>query len=204
VRRILAPLSRKLTLAEVRRLSKSTGRSFEDIVYGYSPKISEDRWLRMRMESITAAVARDAEKLKNEKREELLNRAMTCADGKLALQQYLDEIAGVRPASPGARPYGFQDVRTEDSGQTSDPQQLLRSYPSYADGEDADDEDDHERAVRSHRACAQRCSSVAHGSAHHRAADAHDQAYRNFSPERSLYARSCSYRANHFTTDLVS
>ena len=200
VNRILSPITRKLTLAEIRLLSKQTGRSFEDIVYGYSPRISEDRWLRMRMESITAIVTRDAQKLKDEKRAALL--ADTSPAGKIALREYLDVLAGVRPADPGARPYGFQD-RSEDLGQPSDPQQSLRSYPSYDDGEDADDEDDHERACRGHRSCAQR-ASVAHGSAHYRAADLHDLAARQFNDANSQAARWESYRANHFKESMVS
>jgi hypothetical protein len=201
VRKIIGPLApAKMTMDRVRFLSKQTGRSFEDIVYGYSPRISEDRWLRMRMESITAIVTRDAQKLKDEKRAALL--ADTSPAGKIALREYLDVLAGVRPADPGARPYGFQD-RSEDLGQPSDPQQSLRSYPSYDDGEDADDEDDHERACRGHRSCAQR-ASVAHGSAHYRAADLHDLAARQFNDANSQAARWESYRANHFKESMVS
>lgn len=197
VRKVLAPITgRKMSLAEAKRLSRSTGRSLEDIVYGYSPKISEERWLRMKLADITARVVRDAKKLKDEKRAALL--ADTSPAGKIALREYLDVLCGVRPADPGALPYGFTDLRNEDGGQVSDPQQSLRTYPSYDEGEDADDADDHDQACRGHRNCAQRCSSVAHGSAHHRAADLHSIAARNFNDANSKAARWESYRANHF------
>ncbi len=213
VRKILSPITGKMTLAQVRALARSTGRSFEDIFYGYSPKISEDRWLRMRMASITATVARDDKKLKDEKRAALL--ADTSPAGKIALREYLDVLAGVRPADPGALPYGFLDLRTEDSGQTSDPQQLLRTYPSYDDGEHvADDDEDpddddcrcHRSAAAGHRTCAQRCSTVAHGSAHHTAADAHVKAAEVRTRAASRAARAESFRANHFqfTDKMVS
>jgi hypothetical protein len=214
LRKVLAPItSRKMSLAEAKRLSRSTGRSLEDIVYGYSPKISEERWLRMRLESITATVARDAKKLKDEKRNALL--ADTSPAGKIALREYLDVLCGVRPADPGALPYGFTDLRTEDGGQVSDPQQLLRTWPSYDDGEhvaedDEDpDEDDcrcHRSAAAGHRSCAQRCSRLDHGSAHHKAADAHIKAAETRTRAASRAARVASYRANHFqfTDKMVS
>jgi HK97 family phage prohead protease len=55
-RTVSAPL--KMTLSDVRRLSRETGHSFEDIVFGYSPKISEDRWLKMKLEAIGDVVMR--------------------------------------------------------------------------------------------------------------------------------------------------
>jgi len=214
VRKILRPITAwKMSLAEAKRLSRSTGRSLEDIVYGYSPKISEDRWLRMRMESITARVARDTKKLKDEKRNALLSD--TSPAGKIALREYLDVLCGVRPADPGALPYGFIDLRNEDGGQVSDPQQLLRTWPSYDDGEhvaedDQDPDDDdcrcHRSAAAGHRSCAQRCSRVDHGSAHHKAADAHVKAAEVRTRAASRAARAESFRANHFqfTDKMVS
>jgi hypothetical protein len=49
----------RMTLAEVRQLSRQTGRSFEDILYGYSPKISEDRSMRMKLDAISDVIRRD-------------------------------------------------------------------------------------------------------------------------------------------------
>jgi hypothetical protein len=188
----------------------------EDIVYGYSPKINEDRWLRMRLASITATVTRDAKKLKDEKRNELLNRAANSADGKLALLDYLDTLAGVKPASPGALPYGFLDLRTEDGGAVSDPQQLLRTHPYFQEGEDDPWDDDdvsdedvrchHIRCASGHAGCA-RQSSFEQGCAHVKAQSAHTKAAsesRSRNRTASREARAASYRANHWSNAQVS
>jgi hypothetical protein len=47
------------TLSEARTLARSTGRSFEDLLYGVSPKISQDSWLRMRLNSASRRIASD-------------------------------------------------------------------------------------------------------------------------------------------------
>jgi hypothetical protein len=198
VRKILRPVTGKMTIAELRRLSKSTGRPMEEIAYGYSPKISQDRWLRMKMENYAAVIAKGNAELLKEKRKALL--ADTSPSGRIALREYLDVLAGVRPANPGARPYGFtdlRDARMESQGQEQDPQQSLRSYPSYDDGEDADEPEEHEKACRCHRSVVQLCS-MRHGTEHLKAADAHDRAARTHNAENSQAARGASYRANHF------
>jgi HK97 family phage prohead protease len=51
-----APL--RMTTAVVKKLSRQTGRSFEDILFGYSPKVSVDRWNRMKLDAITDVVMR--------------------------------------------------------------------------------------------------------------------------------------------------
>jgi hypothetical protein len=214
-------------LQEVRRLSKETGLSFQDCHIALccqrqTGKPAIDTLNKIRAVQSAKRIARAAELQREEARKDLFNDLS--ASGTQRLRTELDVISGVRPSDEAMarRGYGFTDLRSdygcrpsdagfngrprmEGDGQTQDPTQSLRTYPSYDDGEDADDVDDHEQACAGHRACAQR-ASIAHGVEHHKAADAHDRAARCFNTDNSLAARGASYRANHFkmTDDMVS
>jgi hypothetical protein len=208
VSRILAPISRNrgMSMSEGRQLARENGLSFEDVIIARSIALTngvpmQDTLNSLHMQKIARTVASANKDLLDEKRKALLSD--TSPSGRIALREYLDVLAGVRPANPGARPYGFQDQRMESQGQEQDPTQSLRSYPSYDDGEDADEPEEHEKACRCHRSIVQLCS-MRHGTEHLKAADAHDRAARRFNSGNSQEARGASYRANHFKESMVS
>jgi hypothetical protein len=51
-----------LTAAQVRALAKRTGQSFQDILFGKSPKVNEDSWLRERLANYGALILKDAKR----------------------------------------------------------------------------------------------------------------------------------------------
>jgi hypothetical protein len=58
-----AVLRAQLTAAQLLALSKRTHQSFEDILFGKSPKVNEDAWLRERAANYGELILKDAKRL---------------------------------------------------------------------------------------------------------------------------------------------
>jgi len=68
VNQAVVSLAGKLTWSQALAISKSTGRCVEEVVGGYSPKISEDRFLRMKLEAIGEIIQRSKKETEDDSR----------------------------------------------------------------------------------------------------------------------------------------
>ncbi|MGA7511335.1 MAG: hypothetical protein WBW46_00485 [Candidatus Sulfotelmatobacter sp.] len=210
------PRTESARLVEARALVKQTRCSFEDANVAICIRLQGGRPALDTLYRLKAAhMARVIERARQLEEERELFGNMT-EQGRVNLLRALDEHAGVRPtdAEIENRPFGFQDQRSENGGQVSDPQQLLRAkkqaertYPNYPEGESVGSEDDdddvdnsenHCRAVGAHRFCARKSSNSEQGSLHHAAADAHQLAAEKRDKILSSNARMASMRANYY------
>ena len=219
-------------LAEIRRLSKETGCSFEEVrlaqaIEKQGGKPAIDTLHRIRLANEARRIARAAELQREEDQRALFNDLS--ASGTEQLKILADVKAGIRPAEPGTLKYGFLDLRSDygcgpsdagfngrpryAGGQSEDPQQSLRTHPYFSEGENDPWDDDnvsdedvrchHIRCASGHAGCA-RQSGFEQGCAHVRAQSAHTAASESRSRAASKEARAASFRANHWSDTQVS